>query len=62
MDSLDVNDTCKRPITNLKSHFCLWRNYTNTKNPQREVYSSLIKLPRNTNSEAKKISKKRFSL
>jgi len=22
MDSLDVNDTCKRPITNLKRHFC----------------------------------------
>jgi len=23
MDSLDGNDTCKRPITNLKKHFCL---------------------------------------
>jgi len=24
MDSLVVNDACKRPIKNLKGHFCLW--------------------------------------
>jgi len=33
MDSLDVNDTCKRLITILKRHFCLWRNHTNVYNP-----------------------------
>jgi len=32
MDSLDDNDTCKRPITNLKMHFCHWRNPTNAHN------------------------------
>jgi len=32
MDSLDVNDTCKRLITNLKMHFCQWRNPTNARN------------------------------
>jgi len=24
MDSLVVNDICKRPIKNIKGHFCLW--------------------------------------
>ena len=28
MDSLDVNDTCKRLVTNLKMHFCQWQNPT----------------------------------
>jgi len=35
MDSLDVNDTCKRLITNLKVHFCQWRNPTNAHNPRK---------------------------
>jgi len=26
--TLDVNDTRKRPITNLMWHFCLWLNHT----------------------------------
>jgi len=34
MDSLDVNDICKSPITNLKRHFCLWRDHTNAHHPQ----------------------------
>ena len=25
MASLDVNDTCKRPVTNIKRHFCLYQ-------------------------------------
>jgi len=29
MDSLDVNDTFERLITNLKMRFCHWRNPTN---------------------------------
>ena len=33
MGSLD--DTCKRPITNLKRHFCLWRNHANEHNPRK---------------------------
>jgi len=35
MNSLDVNDTRKRPITNLKTHFCQWRNPTNAHNPRK---------------------------
>jgi len=34
-DCLDVNDTCKRLTTNLKRHFCLWWNHTNTHNPRK---------------------------
>jgi len=30
---LDVNDTCRHPITNLKRHFSPWRNHTNAHNP-----------------------------
>jgi len=33
MDSPDVNDTYKRPITNHKRHFCPWRYHTNAHNP-----------------------------
>jgi len=35
MDSLYFNDTCERPITNLKRHFCPWRNHTNAHNPRK---------------------------
>jgi len=35
MDSLDVNDTCKRLITNLKMHICQWANPTNAHNPRK---------------------------
>jgi len=35
MDSLDVNDTFERLITNLKMHFCQWRNPTNAHNPRK---------------------------
>jgi len=35
MDSLDVNNTCKYPITNLKGHFCLWRHHANAHNPRK---------------------------
>jgi len=35
MDSLVVNDTCKRPITKLKRHFCLWRSHSNAHNPRK---------------------------
>jgi len=35
LDSLDVNDTCKRLIKNLKMHFCQWRNHTNAQNPRK---------------------------
>jgi len=35
MDSLDVNDTFERLITNLKMHFCQWRNHTNAHNPRK---------------------------
>jgi len=35
MDRLDVNDACKRPITNTKGHFCPRRNHTNSRNPRR---------------------------
>jgi len=31
---LDLNDACKRLITNLKMHFCLWRNPANAHNPR----------------------------
>jgi len=34
-DRLDVNDTCKRLITNLKMHFCQWRNHTTAQNPRK---------------------------
>jgi len=27
--------SCKRPITKLKNHFCLWRNLTNAHNPRK---------------------------
>jgi len=37
MDSLDVNDTCKGLITNLKRHFRLWQNHTNAHNPQNQL-------------------------
>jgi len=60
MDSLDVDDICKSSITNLKTHFCLWRNHTNAHNPQKLFCSN--KLPRNGNSKAKKINIKQFSL
>ena len=33
MDSLDINDACKCLITNLKRHFCQWRNHANAHNP-----------------------------
>jgi len=36
MDSLDVNDTSKRPI---KRHFCLWWNRTNAYNPRKHIYA-----------------------
>jgi len=32
MDSLDISDTCKRPFTNLKWHFCPRRNHKNAHN------------------------------
>jgi len=35
IESLDVNDTSKHPITNLKTHFCLWPNHANAHNPQK---------------------------
>jgi len=35
MDSLDVNDTCKRLIINIKMHFCQWRNPTDAHNPRK---------------------------
>jgi len=35
MDSLDVNDTFERLITNLKKHFCQWRNLSNAYNPRK---------------------------
>ena len=35
IESLDVNDTCKHPITNLKRHFSLWRNHANAHNSQK---------------------------
>jgi len=54
MDNLDVNGTCKRPITNLKRHFCLWRNHTNAQ--MRESSYAIIKQPRDGNSKAKKIN------
>jgi len=53
MDSLDVNDTCKRPSTNLKMQFCQWRNPTNTHNPRKYSNYTVIKLSRNGNSKAK---------
>jgi len=31
---LDLNDMCKRLITNLKRHFCQWRSPTNAHNPR----------------------------
>jgi len=34
MDSLDVNNTFESLITNLKMHFCQWRNPTNAHNPR----------------------------
>jgi len=33
--ALDVNCPCKRPITNFKRHFCLWRNHKNAHNPRK---------------------------
>jgi len=35
MDSLVVNDICKRPIKNIKGHFCLWQSHTNAHNPRK---------------------------
>jgi len=50
---LDLNDTCKRLITNLKMHFCQWRNPTNAHNPESNY--TVIKPPHNGNSKAKNI-------
>jgi len=33
--SLDVNDTCKRLITNLKMHFCQWWTHSNAQNSRK---------------------------
>jgi len=32
---LRSNDMCQRLITNLKMHFCHWRNPTNAHNPRK---------------------------
>ena len=51
MDCLDVNDTFKRQITNLKIHFCQWRNPT--MHTIQESNCTVLKLPGNGNSKAK---------
>ena len=51
---LDDNDTCKRLITNLKRHFCLWRNYK--MHTIQESNYRVIKLPCNSSSKVKKIN------
>jgi len=33
--SLDITDIFERQITNLKMHFCQWRNPTNAHNPRK---------------------------
>jgi len=35
VDCLDVNDTFKRLIKNVKMHFCQWGNPTNAHNPRK---------------------------
>jgi len=40
MDSLDVNDTFEHLITNLKMHFCQWRNPTNAHTPRKWLHSN----------------------
>jgi len=40
MDRLDINDTCKCPITNPKRRFCLWQNHTKAHNPRKHIYSN----------------------
>jgi len=35
MDSVDVINTFKCAITNLKTHFCQWQNPTNAHNPRK---------------------------
>jgi len=35
MESLDVNDTFERLITNIKMHLCQLRNHTNAQNPRK---------------------------
>jgi len=32
---LDLDDACQRLNTNLKMHFCQWRNPTNAHNPRK---------------------------
>jgi len=51
MDSLDVNDTCKRPITNLKGHFVYGEIIQ--MHTIHESNCTVIKQSRNGNSEAK---------
>jgi len=57
IDSVDANDTCKCPIKNLKRYFCLWWNHTVQTHTIHESNYTVIKLPRNGNSKAKKLTK-----
>jgi len=56
MDSLVANDTCKRLITNLKRHFVY--DEIIQMHAFYESNCTVIKLPRNGNSKAKKIYEK----
>jgi len=53
MDSFDVNEKCKRPITNLKEHFYQLHNLKMHK--IRENYYTVMKQPHHGKSKAKKI-------
>jgi len=50
---LDLNDTCRRLITNIKMHFCQYINPTAQMHTTHESNHTVIKLPHNGNSKAK---------
>jgi len=50
---------CKRPITNLKRHFCVWGKHTIQMHAILESNHRVIKLPRNGSRKAKKLNKKK---
>jgi len=61
MDSLVVNHTCKSPITKFKRRIFVYGEIIQMHTIHESNYA-VIKLPRNVNSKAKKISKIQFSV
>jgi len=61
-DSLDVNDKWKRPLADLKRHFCAAYGESIQMHTIHESNYTVINLPLNGNNKAKKNNKTQFSL